>query len=146
MVVTGRCIEYHVHLMPVKSIMVTWGWSWVHCWHQGSGQWTDTRDTWDFIWTKHPHLPTFYTLPKVHKDLHDPPGRPIISGSGSISEGISQIIDQHLRPHVMDLPSYTRNTIHLLQILDNLVVPDSAILVTVFFCWERCQLCILTTF
>lgn len=69
----------------------------------------------------------------MHKDLHDPPRRPIIPGNGSTSEGISQIIDQHLRPHVTDLPSYTRNTIHLLQILDNLVVPDSAILVSFFF-------------
>lgn len=90
-----------------------------------------TRDTWDFIRTRHPHLPMFYALPKVHKDPYDRSGRPIISGNGCISEGISQVIDQHLRPHVMDLPSYTKDTIHLLQILDSLVVSDSAILVTV---------------
>lgn len=28
-----------------------------------------TRDTWVFIRTRHPRLPTFYTLPKVHKDF-----------------------------------------------------------------------------
>lgn len=74
------------------------------------------RDTWDFVCTRYPRLPTMCALPKVHKNLHNPPGRPIISGNGSISEGVSQVIDQYLRPHVMDLPSYTKDTIHLLQI------------------------------
>ncbi|XP_073478692.1 uncharacterized protein [Aquarana catesbeiana] len=89
------------------------------------------KDTWDFIRTRHPRQPTFYALPKVHKKLNDPPGRPIISGNGSITEGISQIIDQYLRPHVMELPSYTRDTIHLLQILDGISIPSSALLATV---------------
>lgn len=77
------------------------------------------RDMWKFIRTKDPPVPTLHTLPKVHKDIHNQPGRPIISGNGCISEGINQIIDQHLKPHVMDLPSYTKDTIHLLQILEN---------------------------
>lgn len=92
---------------------------------------TITRDLWDFIRTRHPRLPTLYALPKVHKDIHNPPGRPIISGNGCISEGISQVIDQHLILHVMELPSYTKDTINLLQILMKLEVPDSAILVTI---------------
>lgn len=90
-----------------------------------------TGELLDFIRTKHPRIPTMYALPKVHKDLHNPPGRPIISGNGSISEGISQVIDQHLRPHVLELASYTKDTIHLLQVLENLVIPESSILVTI---------------
>lgn len=70
-----------------------------------------------------------YALPKVLKYIKNPPGRPINSGNGSISEGISQVIDHHLRPHVLKLASYIKDTIHLL--LDNMEVPDSAILVTI---------------
>ncbi|XP_040188254.1 uncharacterized protein LOC120920313 [Rana temporaria] len=89
------------------------------------------KDVWDFIRTQHPRQPTMYSLPKVHKNLQDPPGRPIISGNGSISECVSQVIDQYLRPHVLDLPSYTKDTIHLLQVLEDLTIPPDAILVTI---------------
>lgn len=89
------------------------------------------QDTWDFVRTRHPRLPTMYALPKVHKNVCNPPGRPIILGNGSISEGASRVIDQYLRSHVLDLPSYTKDTIHMLQILEDLVIPQTAILVTV---------------
>lgn len=85
----------------------------------------------NFVRTRYPRIPTLYALPKVHKDLKNPPGRPIISGNSSISEGISQVTDQHLRPHVLQLAYYIKDTIHLLQILDNMEIPDSAILVTI---------------
>lgn len=84
------------------------------------------KDLWDFVRTQHPRQPTMYALPKVHKNVLDPLRRPIISRNGSISEGVSQVIDQYLRPHVLDLPSYTKDTIHLLQMLEDLTIPSES--------------------
>lgn len=69
-----------------------------------------TSEMLEFIRTIHSRIPTMYALFKVHKNLLNPlGGRPIISGNGSITEGISQVIDQHLRPHVLELASYTNS-------------------------------------
>lgn len=47
----------------------------------------------DFLLCQHPRIPTFYMLPKIHKSLESPPGRPIISSNGSLTEPASQFID-----------------------------------------------------
>jgi hypothetical protein len=38
----------------------------------------------------------FYLLPKVHKDLINPPGRPIVAGNNHPTERISQYVDEHI--------------------------------------------------
>ncbi|XP_040296015.1 uncharacterized protein LOC121007839 [Bufo bufo] len=43
----------------------------------------------DFLEVAHPVTPVIYVLPKIHKTLIDPPGRPIVSGSDSIFSGIA---------------------------------------------------------
>lgn len=48
-----------------------------------------------------PRLPVIYSLPKVHKTLFNPPGRPIISGIDSITSRISKYIDFYLQPLVV---------------------------------------------
>lgn len=73
----------------------------------------------------------FYALTKVHKDLNNPPGRFIISGNGCISEGISQVIDSHLRPRVTGLASYVKDSLDFLKMVDGLDIPKSEFLVTV---------------
>lgn len=93
--------------------------------HQG----VITKDLYEALLVKHPVLPTFYSLPKTHKDLAYPPGRPIISGNGAYREQASQLIDKYLRPHVMALPSYVQDTPDLLRCLDNIQVPPDANLV-----------------
>ena len=56
---------------------------------------------------------TFYQLFKVHK-AHEvgkaPPERPIISGSGSITENISLFVEHHVKQLATQHPSYLQDT------------------------------------
>lgn len=85
------------------------------------------KSIWKFMGVKSPRIPTFYVLPKVHKQGHLR-GRPIVSGTGSLTENASQYIDRILRLHVESLFSYTRDTLSLLHFLEDLTVPPGAIL------------------
>ena len=38
-----------------------------------------------------------YFLPKIHKWLHNVPGRPVISDCGALTEKCSQFLDYHLK-------------------------------------------------
>ena len=89
------------------------------------------HDVWEFIRTKYPKIPTFYCLPKIHKDLINPPGRPIVSGSGALTENLSIFVDLHLKPFVTHLSSYIKDTIHLLNKVEHLRVPPGALLVAI---------------
>lgn len=86
-----------------------------------------SKTIWEFIRTPSPRIPTFYCLPKIHKPGYLR-GRPIVSGSGSLTEGVSKFLDRILRPHVETLFSYTKDPLSLLQFLDGLAVPPGSIL------------------
>ena len=60
----------------------------------------------------------FYTLPKIHKDCTNPPGRPIVSGVNGPTERLSKLADHWLKPVAQKLPSYVKDTTHLLQIIE----------------------------
>ena len=78
-----------------------------------------------------PYRPAkFYILPKIHKSLTRPPGRPIMSANGHPTEFLSQYIDLHLKPHVPSIPSYIKDTNHLIDILSDIPVSKNARLVT----------------
>lgn len=62
-------------------------------------------------------VPYFYHLPKVHKNLTSPPGRPIVAAMDSVSTGLSQYIDLYLQPIVQQLQSFIRDGPHLLELL-----------------------------
>lgn len=83
------------------------------------------------IQVPHPKTQTFYALPKTHKNLCNPPGQPIVSGVGSITERASKLVDEYLRPHVVTLPSYIKDTTDLLKNLDSLIVPTDCLLVAI---------------
>lgn len=51
----------------------------------------------------------FYSIPKIHKSLVAPPGRPIVSEIGSITENVSRLVDFFLMLHVTRLPSYVKD-------------------------------------
>ena len=83
----------------------------------------------------------FYQIFKVHKPHSPPslpPGRPIISGNGSVTENISKFVDFHVKDLVKSLPTYIQDTPDFLRNLEDLnqssPVPDNAILVTIDVC------------
>lgn len=90
---------------------------------------TISKGTYEFIRTKHPRVATFYSLTKIHKLQNPPPGQPIVSGNGSIAENLSRVVDTYLQPYVVSLPSFVKDTIHLLQIIDGVIISDDSILV-----------------
>ena len=79
-----------------------------------------------------PHQPTpgrFYILHKIHKTGN--PGRPIVSSNSHPTEHISEFVDFHIKPLVIKLPSYVKDTNHFLNILLTLPdLPANSLLVT----------------
>ena len=59
----------------------------------------------------------FYLLPKIHKSTTNPPGRPIVSGTHGPTENLSKLVDDWLQIYVTHLPSYVKDSTHMLQIL-----------------------------
>ncbi|CAJ0941415.1 unnamed protein product [Ranitomeya imitator] len=75
-------------------------------------------------------LPTFYIIPKIHKDPINPPGRPIVAGNDGPCEIICDTLDYFLKPLVASLPSYIRDTTSALQRLDNMYLTENMVMVT----------------
>ncbi|XP_078518179.1 uncharacterized protein LOC144782740 [Lissotriton helveticus] len=78
--------------------------------------WITTNES-VFLRTTHPVMPYFYILPKIHKAQRPSPGRPIISGIGSLLEPLSTFVDTFLRPMVRLMPTYLQDTKDLLRLL-----------------------------
>ena len=89
------------------------------------------RDTLDYFIIKDPKFARFYLLPKIHKRLHNVPGRPVISNSGYCTENISSFLDHHLQPLAQAVKSYIKDTNEFLKKLRSLPeLPDDIILCT----------------
>uniref|UniRef100_A0A8C5LU34 Reverse transcriptase domain-containing protein n=1 Tax=Leptobrachium leishanense TaxID=445787 RepID=A0A8C5LU34_9ANUR len=69
----------------------------------------------DFLFSEFSKIALFYFLPKVHKHLNAPPGRPIISGIDSLTNHLSSYIDHFLQPLVKNTRSYLKDTSHILR-------------------------------
>ena len=66
-----------------------------------------------------------YLLPKIHKRLHDIPGRPVILNCGIPTEKVSEFLDHHLGW------SYIKDTKDFLKKIQNMrKIPQDSILVT----------------
>ena len=88
------------------------------------------KDTLDYFLVKDPKFLRFYLLPKIHKRLHDVPGRPVILNCGYYTENISSFF--HLQPLAQKVKSYIKDTNHFLNRLSSLgKLPQGAILCTV---------------
>ena len=89
-------------------------------------------DTIKYFMVKDPKFARFYLLPKIHKRLHDVPGRPVISNCGYYTESISSLLDFHLQPLAREVKSYIKDTNDFLKKLRSLPnLPDDIILCTV---------------
>uniref|UniRef100_A0A8C5M1L9 Reverse transcriptase domain-containing protein n=1 Tax=Leptobrachium leishanense TaxID=445787 RepID=A0A8C5M1L9_9ANUR len=107
---------------PTKRFMGQLGEILIHGYEKGH----ISEEEYRFLKTDKPVIATFYALPKVHKNLEKPPGRPIVSGIGNLTQNCSQYIDQILQNLVKTLPSYLRDTKQLLQIMNNFTFPKEA--------------------
>ena len=91
-----------------------------------------SKDTLDYFLVKDPKFARFYLLPKIHKRLHDVPGRPVISNCGYYTENISSFLDYHLQPLTQKVKSYIKNSNHSLSKLKSYgKLPQGAILYTI---------------
>ena len=75
------------------------------------------KNEFEFMKVDFPVTPVIYTLPKIHKRLDSPPGRPIVSSIGSLTEKISTFVDSSLKPHVTALPAYVRDSMDMINTL-----------------------------
>ena len=86
----------------------------------------------EYFFNKDPKFARFYLLPKIHKQLHNVPGRPVISNCGYYMENISSFLDYHLQPLAIKVESYIKDTNHFLKKLQELgSLPKNAILCTI---------------
>ena len=83
-------------------------------------------------------LSKFYMTFKVHKPhqpMTAPPPRPIISGSGSITENIGAYVEYHIKDIANKHTSYLQDTPHFLRIINQInkgpKLPKNAILATI---------------
>jgi hypothetical protein len=83
-----------------------------------------------------PRTARFYLLPKIHKGVPPPPGRPIISGNNCPTERISQFVDFFIKDIATKGKSYVRDTTHFLTIINSIPkpLPQDTILVTLDVC------------
>ena len=90
-----------------------------------------SSDTLNYFLVKYPKFARFYLLPKIHKGLHDVPGRPVISNCGFYTENISSFLDHHLQPLAQRVKSYIKDTNHFLNKIKKIgKLPEGAILCT----------------
>ena len=64
------------------------------------------NETLEYFFMNKPKLGRFYLLPKIHKRLHNVPGRPVISNSGFFTENISAFLEYHLKSLSQKVKSY----------------------------------------
>ncbi|XP_073412618.1 uncharacterized protein [Dendrobates tinctorius] len=87
-----------------------------------------------FLKNSNPVIPVFYTLPKIHKSLLKPPGRPIVASTDSIFSPISTFLEKILTPLTKTTKSFVLDTGHFLSFIrqiDN--IPPECLLVTLDF-------------
>lgn len=96
--------------------------------HQGE----ISRDEFNFLKIEHPIVPTFYILPKIHKRLECPPGRPIVANIGSVTSNLSTFVDHFIRPLAEGLPSFTKDTGHVINIVESVTLGEEEVFLASF--------------
>ena len=88
-------------------------------------------DTLNYFLIKDAKFARFYLLPKIHKRLHNVPGRPVISNCRYYIENISLFLDFHLQPIAIKVKLYIKDTNDFLKKLRSLTnLPGNSLLCT----------------
>ena len=86
----------------------------------------------DYSNVENPKFDRFYLLPKIHKRMYDIPGIPVISNCGFYTENISAFLDHQLKPIVMQVKPYIKDTNDLVKKLRDLPdLPEESIICTI---------------
>lgn len=80
----------------------------------------------EFLIVQNPKIPVLYLLPKVHKQLHRPPGRPIVSGRDSLFNHVSIFLDRVLREYATSAKSFIQDTSDFLCKIQDITAPWAA--------------------
>ncbi|CAJ0947994.1 unnamed protein product [Ranitomeya imitator] len=87
--------------------------------------------TCEFLTNLHPVIPVFYTIPKIHKNLEKPPGRPIVASTDSILSPLAIYLEKILTPLIRSSKSFILDTGSFLDILKEVgPIPPHSTLVT----------------
>ncbi|CAJ0933349.1 unnamed protein product, partial [Ranitomeya imitator] len=86
------------------------------------------KDLYEFLFEENPRTPVLYIFPKIPKTLINPPGRPIVSGVGSIFNKMGIFFDRIFNPMVRECKSYIRDTTDFLRKLEALQFEGDVIL------------------
>ncbi len=90
-----------------------------------------SKSTRDYLLSDGLRTAILYFLPKIHKNLGHPPGRPIESSNSSPSEKISQMADILMNEYVTLLPSTIKDTTDFLQKTSLIAnIPEGAFVVS----------------
>ncbi|CAJ0966665.1 unnamed protein product [Ranitomeya imitator] len=85
----------------------------------------------DFLIKRDPITPIFYVLPKIHKRLVKPPGRPIVSLTDSVLSPLSMVLEKILTPLVKTTRSFLLDTNDFIQVIKSLgPISPSSLLIT----------------
>ncbi|CAJ0939379.1 unnamed protein product [Ranitomeya imitator] len=89
------------------------------------------RKTKEFLTKDYPIIPVFYVLPKIHKNITKPPGRPIVASTDSILSPLSILLEKVLTPLVKDTRAFLLDTGAFLKIMKEIgTLPGGTLLVT----------------
>uniref|UniRef100_A0A8C5PEB8 Reverse transcriptase domain-containing protein n=1 Tax=Leptobrachium leishanense TaxID=445787 RepID=A0A8C5PEB8_9ANUR len=97
---------------------------------EGYDKGTLNKSEFEYLSVKFTKTPYFYILPKIHKNPIRPPGRPIVAGIESITSHLSEYVDIVLQPIVRTILSYLKDTLNMLQVINDNEWQKGDILVT----------------
>lgn len=73
-----------------------------------------------FLINTSPRIPLFYTLPKIHKKVAFPPGRPIANACSTALEPIMQFADSFFKAFVVEAKSYVKDSTDFISKVEGL--------------------------
>ena len=82
-----------------------------------------------YLFRDNPRTSNFYTLPKIH--MKNNPGRPIVNSIGSITEKLSEFVDENIKNLAQQVPSYIKDTTHFLTMIQDITINPNDLLVTI---------------